>query len=346
MLMSRILSGLALLTCSAALTVHAAQDTLVFEGRNGPGKGKHVVLLAGDEEYRSEEALPMLAKILSQRHGFTCTVLFSVDANGTVNPENGGSLSGSEALASADVIVMSLRFRHWGDDAMKRFEKAYLSGVPMVALRTSTHAFNFPKDSAWAKYSYNAGGDWKGGFGRVVFGETWVAHHGAHKKEATRGLIEDAMRNEPVLRGVGQLFGTTDVYTANPPDDVKILVRGQVLTGMSPTDVPVDGPKNSPLQPIAWTRLHKNSAGKTNKILCTTMGSATDLQDESLRRLVVNGVFWGIGLEVPPKADVTLVDGYQPSFYGFKGHRKGLTVPELALGKDLPEPPPIDAKKK
>ena len=33
----------------------------------GPGKGKHIVLLAGDEEYRSEEGLPMLGKILSQR---------------------------------------------------------------------------------------------------------------------------------------------------------------------------------------------------------------------------------------------------------------------------------------
>ena len=44
-----------------------------------PGAGHHILLIAGDEEYRSEEALPMLAAILAKRHGFHCTVLFSTD---------------------------------------------------------------------------------------------------------------------------------------------------------------------------------------------------------------------------------------------------------------------------
>ena len=30
---------------------------VVYEGGDGPGKGKHIVLVSGDEEYRSEEAL-------------------------------------------------------------------------------------------------------------------------------------------------------------------------------------------------------------------------------------------------------------------------------------------------
>ena len=42
--------------------------------------------------------LPMLAKILSQRHGFKCTVLFSVDKDGTINPNLHDSLPGAEAL--------------------------------------------------------------------------------------------------------------------------------------------------------------------------------------------------------------------------------------------------------
>ncbi|HSB93012.1 MAG TPA: hypothetical protein VLC28_07850, partial [Flavitalea sp.] len=37
---------------------------LRFEGAEGPGKGKHIVFVSGDEEYRSEEALPMLAQLL------------------------------------------------------------------------------------------------------------------------------------------------------------------------------------------------------------------------------------------------------------------------------------------
>lgn len=334
------------LLLALTLSTHAA-DSITYEGKDGPGKGKHVVLLAGDEEYRSEEALPMLAKILSQRHGFKCTVCFSVDADGTINPNNGASLSNPQALDSADAIVMSLRFRRWDDAAMERFEKAYLAGKPIIGLRTSTHAFNFPKDSKWAKYSFNFGAEWPKGFGRQVLGETWVAHHGAHKKEATRGIIEESAKNDPVLRGVSDVFGTTDVYTANPEPDSRVLMRGQVLTGMNPGDAPVAGKKNEPMQPIVWTRLHKNSAGNTNKILTTTMGAATDLENEGLRRLVVNGVFWGLGMEVPEKADVAYVDPYKPLFYGFNGFRTGLKADDHALGKELAPggPPPAQKKK-
>ena len=324
-------------TVLAATALAADQPWITYEGKDGPGKGKHIVFLAGDEEYRSEEALPMLAKILSQRHGFKCTVCFSVDADGTINPNNGDSLSNPEALDTADAIVMSLRFRHWDDDAMAHFEKAYLAGKPMIGLRTTTHAFNFAKDSKWYKYSHNSSGEWSKGFGREVLGETWVAHHGAHKKEATRGIVEESGKDDPILRGVSDVFCTTDVYTANPQADSKILMRGQVLVGMNPTDEPLVGKKNEPMQPIVWTRLHKNSAGNTNKVLCTTMGAATDLENEGLRRLVVNGVYWGVGLEVPAKADVTYVDPYKPLFYSANAFRKGMKVSDHALGKTLPE---------
>jgi putative heme-binding domain-containing protein len=316
------------------------KTSLVFEGKDGPGKGKHVVLIAGDEEYRSEESLPMLAKILSQRHGFKCTVIFSVETDGTINPDNGKSISNPEALDTADAIILSLRFRNWPDEAMEKFDKAYRRGVAIIGLRTSTHAFNIPKDSKWAKYSYNYGGpDWPKGFGRQVLGETWVAHHGAHKKEATRGVIEDGVESDPLLRGAKDFFALTDVYTANPSPDAKILVRGQVLTGMKPNDPALKGPKNDPMQPIVWTRVAKNESGNINKILTTTMGSADDLLNESLRRLVVNGVYWGLGLDVPKKANVTIVDEYKPSFYGFKGYRKGMKVADLELGKAMPGEP-------
>ena len=91
--------------------------------------------------------------------------------------------------------------------------------------------------------------------------------------------------------------------------------------------------------PVVWTRLHKNDNGTTNRILTTTMGSATDLENEGLRRLVVNGVYWGLGLDVPAKADVTYVDEYIPSFYGFEGFRKGLRASDFELGKKWPALP-------
>ncbi len=321
--------------------------SVTYPGGKGPGQGRHVVWLTGDEEYRSEEALPMLAKIASQRHGFRSTVLFSVDADGTINPKNTRSLSDSAALDSADLIVMMLRFRQWPDADMARFERALNRGVPIVAIRTSTHPFNgFPASSPWAKWNYNN----QGGFGRQVVGETWVTHWGRHKVEATRGVIEPAQSGHPVLRGVDRLFGETDVYEAYPPVDATILVRGLVLQTLAPDAPPATHvknrardkqpqPVNEPAMPVVWTRTHRNDVGTTNRVLASTMGSATDFENEGLRRLIINGLFWGLNLDVPARADVTYVDPYRPSFYGFEGFRKGLRVSDFAIGAAVPGEP-------
>ena len=319
----------------------------VYPPGPGAGRGRHVVFLSGDEEYRGEEGLPMLAKILSQRHGFKCTVLFSIDPDGTINPKSSSSLSDPAALESADAIVMLLRFRTWPDAAMTRFENLLRAGKPIVALRTSTHAFNgFAPGSRWETWNYNN----QGGFGKRVLGETWLTHWGRHKAEATRGEIEPDQRSNPVLRGVADIFGDTDVYEAYPPADATVLVRGIVLNGMTPDAPPATYRKtrstdkqeqgvNDPAMPVVWTRLNRNDNSTTNRVLTTTMGSATDLENEGLRRLVVNGVYWGLGLEVPDKADVTYVDEYRPSFYGFDGFRKGLRASDFELGRKVPGEP-------
>jgi hypothetical protein len=319
-----------------AQRVHA-DDWLVFEPKSGPGQGKHIVFLSGDEEYRSEEGLPMLAKILSQRHGFKCTVLFAVDPDGTINPNNGASLPGAQALDSADAIVMLLRYRKWPDDVMKHFVEAHLRGVPIIGLRTSTHAFNYPRQGNSAYISFN-------GFGKSVLGEQWVNHWGRHKSEATRGVIEPAAKDLPILRGVTDVFGDTDVYEAYPPADATILLRGQVLAGMKPTDQPASYKKkratdkqeqdiNDPMMAAAWTRERPLDGGKPARVFCTTLGSSTDLQNEGLRRLIVNAVYWGLGLDIPAKADVEYVDPFKPTSYGFNGFRKGMKPGDYAIGK-------------
>jgi hypothetical protein len=327
----RLTSALASLTILATPVLAADQQWVTYEGKAGAGKGKHIVFLSGDEEYRSEEALPQLARILSERHGFKCTVLFSINpATGEIDPGTKNNEPGIEALDSADLCVMLLRFRGWPDDQMKHFVDYYLAGKPIIALRTSTHAFNYEKDttSAYAKYHWQST-DWPGGFGKQVLGETWVAHHGAHKKEGTRGIIESAAKENPILRGVEDIFGDTDVYTAAPPGDATILVRGQVTESLDPKSAPVTGNKNEPMQPVVWLREPTNEAGKKNRILTTTMGSATDLKNEGLRRLLVNAAYAFTGLQVPAKANVELVGDFQPSMYGFNGHRKGIKPGDL-----------------
>lgn len=323
----------------AAFTPVRGADFVVYEGKTGPGHGKHVVFVSGDEEYRSEEGLPQLARILADRHGFKCTVCFSIDKNGDIDPNTTNNESGLEALDSADACVILTRFRNWPDEQMKHFVDYYLAGKPFVGLRTATHAFNYPAQATYGKYGWTSKA-WPGGFGRQVLGETWINHWGNHMHQATRGIVEPSAKDDPILRGVTDVFGTTDVYEAEPQPDAKILLRGQVLTGLNPTDPPATGMKkrkdgqtqdlNDPMMPIAWTREPQNEAGKTNKVLCTTMGAATDLTNEGLRRLIVNGVYWGCGLEIPAAANVNLVGDYQPSKYAANGGKKGVKPESLA----------------
>jgi hypothetical protein len=337
---------LLVLTATTA-SLFAASSITYPPAPNLPGAGKHLVFLTGDEEYRGEEGLPMLAKILSQRHGFRCTVLFALDPDGTINPDNNKSLGDAEALDRADGLVMALRFRQWPDDAMRRFAAAVARGVPIVALRTSTHAFRFPPGHPTAFAAFND-------FGRNVLGENWVSHWGPNRKGATRGVIEPDAESDPLLRGVRDLFGDSGVYETHPVADAKILARGYVLKGMNPADEPdtyrkqrkADGreqPVNDPAMPIAWTRVNQNPSGTANRVFCTTMGAATDLTNESLRRLVVNAVLWAFALEIPATTDVRYVDPFNPAPYAFKGYRRGLTPDDHALGRELrpgtPAPP-------
>src|SRR5262245_59434709 len=102
--------------------VSAADQTwVVYDPPAGKAVGKNIVLITGDEEYRSEEGLPMLGKILSQRHGFKCTVLFSVNPDGTINPNKQDSISNPSALDSADAIVILTRYRKWPAEDMQHF---------------------------------------------------------------------------------------------------------------------------------------------------------------------------------------------------------------------------------
>lgn len=321
---------------------------VVYEGGTGPGKGKHIVLVSGDEEYRSEEALPQLGKILATRHGFRCTVLFAIDpTDGTINP-NASNIPGLEALQKADLLVLFTRFRDLPDEQMKHIVDYLDAGKPVVGIRTATHAFNIKPGKTYAKYSYNAKDqNYADGFGRQVLGETWINHHGRHGVQSTRGILVKGQEEHPILRGIrdGDIWGPTDVYGVRLPlpGDSQPLVLGQVLSGMKPDDAPA-GPAedrktkktsdpNEPMMPIAWTKTYLGSAGNRGRVFCSTIGAANDLNNEGTRRLLVNGSYWAAGLEdkIAASSDVGLVGDYQPSNFKFNGFKPGMRVEEHQL---------------
>ena len=302
---------------------------VVYQGNEGPGKGKHIVFVSGDEEYRSEEGLPMLAKILAERHGFKCTVLFAVDPKtNNIDPDNQTNIPGLEHLKTADLMVMLLRFRELPDEQMKHIIDYTNAGKPIVALRTSTHAFSYSrnKQNPYAKYSYNSKvKGWEGGYGKQVLGETWINHHGVHAKEGTRALINGLVKDHPILRGVRDIWTPTDVYgIVGLPNDAQVLIFGQTTMGMTSTS-PLSYEKS--VMPVAWIRNYSSVSGKKAKIFTTTMGASVDLISEDLRRLIVNACYWGTGMEsqIPAQNNVQVVGEYNPTMFGFGKYQRGLS---------------------
>jgi type 1 glutamine amidotransferase len=287
-------------------------------------QGKHIVLIAGDQEYRSEEALPQLAAILSTRHGFKCTVLYCINPkDGTIDPDQ-PNIPGLEALDTADLMIVFMRWLDLPDEQLKHIVKYIESGRPVIGMRTATHSFKLSASKDYQRYTWDSK-EWDGGFGRQVLGETWVAHHGRHGKQSTRGIIAPGQESHPILRGIkdGEIWGPTDVYKVHLPlpGDSQPLILGQVLEGMQLTDKPVAGPQNDPMIPVAWVKTYKNA-----RVFNTTMGSSQDLLNEPLRRLLVNACYWAVGLEkqIRPKSDVGLVGEYHPTPFAMDGFKKGV----------------------
>ncbi|MEY3894846.1 MAG: hypothetical protein RLZZ214_365, partial [Verrucomicrobiota bacterium] len=223
---SPMLAALATLTLGCLPAT--AAEWLSLPAKAGTANGKKIVLIAGDEEYRSEESCPMLAKILSQKYGFDCTVLFAINPDGGyIDPNFQKNLPGTEALDSADLMIIGTRFRQLPDEQIARFATYLNAGKPVIGFRTATHAFSGPAktgDFKWAE------------FGLKILGEKWVNHHGNHKVEGTRGVTEAANAKNEVLRGVGEIFATTDVYGIANLDQsaATILLRGAVTESLDP----------------------------------------------------------------------------------------------------------------
>jgi hypothetical protein len=349
MLMNRKVSGACLFVLIPFLVLasHVSwgdEPWVVYDGFDGPGAGKHIVLVSGDEEYRSEEALPQLGKILAKRHGFKCTVLFAIDPEtGIINPQIQNNIPGLESLKTADLMIIFTRFRNLPDGQMQFIDDYLKSGRPVIGLRTSTHGFAKPKQkdgpdwSAWEHYGNGYSGPkkaWEDGFGRLVLGEKWAGHHGKHKHESTRGLIAPGAEDHPITRGIknGDVWGSTDVYGVRLPlpGDSQPIVLGQVMLrngesddtdmhyGMRPTDDKPSTEKNDPMMPVAWTRTYQIPDGKKGRAFTSTVVASADLMIEGSRRLLVNGVYWCVGMEgkIPAGGtDVTLVGKYNPTAY-------------------------------
>ncbi|HEX2311739.1 MAG TPA: hypothetical protein VHH91_13600, partial [Vicinamibacterales bacterium] len=161
----------------------------------------HIVFVTGDDEYRSEITMPMIAAILEARHGLRTSI-----ARAVPRPQTKDNIEGLEALDTADLMVMYTRFRALPDDQLHRILAFTGSGKPLIGFRTTTHAFLYPEGSPHRVLN--------DGFGHDVFGQNWITHHG--HESSTRVALHQPSRGHPILRGVTPFHARSWLYHVAP----------------------------------------------------------------------------------------------------------------------------------
>ncbi len=327
----RVFPGVApvLALVTSAVVAQDVPHRVVYEGTDGPGVGKHIVMIAGDHEYRSEEILPAMARILARTYGFRCSVFFTLDDDGFIEPGS-SNIDGLEALTTADLLIVGLRFQDFPADQMQHVVDYLDRGGPVLGIRTSTHAFNIA-EGPFVRYTWDyAGEEYRAGFGRQVLGETWVGHYGTNHEQSSRLHFPEEALQHPILQGVSDVHVQSGGYNADPMPNSVVLALGQVLNGMD-ADAPPDPEKE--LLPVAWTRTYEGGG----RVFATTHGASEDFLNDGFRRMMLNATLWTLGMEsaIRPDNDIDLVGPYHPVTFSFGGYRRGVRPADLA-GWDTP----------
>lgn len=247
----------------------------------GAVKRPSVVFVTGDHEYSSEETMPLIAAELDRHYGMQTTVLKSApDENAEEN------IPGLEALEKADLAIFFLRWRRLPKEQLEYIRKYLDAGKPVVAFRTTTHAFNYPKGHELEKWNALAA-DYLGGPPGWGGGH----YHYGHKSSTDVSVIP-AEASNPLLSGVDRSFHVRSwlyhVVPNYPPADAKRLLIGHA----------VDAERKDPVDnPVAWT--WKNKAGA--RVFMTTMGHPEDFQVEAFQRLIINSIHWAMDKPIPKK---------------------------------------------
>ena len=236
----------------------------------------YIVFVTGDEEYRSEESMPMLAKLAERELGARTRVLFAVDSAGFVNPNVNDNIPGLEALDSADMMVCFLRWRNLPEDQAKYITDFAESGKPMVGFRTSTHSFKYEGDPE-REYLNN---EWP----TAVWGQQWIVHHGhfedGHDPLSTVSLLDGA-KEDPILNGVAPFDAYSWLYhvdggewSINP--NTKQLLKARSLRSKHEAEGRLD---QYPIEnPVAWTNNYQGA-----RVFFTTLGHPYDWKNENMR---------------------------------------------------------------
>ena len=175
----------------------------------------------------------------------------------------------AEAMAEADVLLVSVRRRALPADQMKALRKFVKSGKPIVGIRTANHAFSLRGKKAPAGLKL-----WEN-FDAEIIGGNYTNHHGDGPDVIVSVAKESA--KHPVLDDlkVGELVGRGSLYVVSP-----LQKTAQALL--------IGTRDGKPPEPIAWT--HETSSG--GRVFYTSLGHVDDFQQPAMQHLLKNALAW------------------------------------------------------
>lgn len=203
--------------------------------------------LVGVGEYEPAKSLAELKKHLEQNYRVECTASLG---------GNGKKLDNLEPLASADLLVIFARRLNLPEEQMALFRAHWEKGKPVVAMRTSSHAFQ-PADNEIFDRKV-LGGDYKGSGSYTT---------------PFKAIPAKDRADHAVLKGIGPIMSRGYYNNGKLAEDAVVL---QV----------VESERKTP-QPVTWAHTYKG--GRT---VYTSMGVPEDFKDENFRRLLTNAIFW------------------------------------------------------
>ncbi|APQ19371.1 ThuA domain-containing protein [Maribacter hydrothermalis] len=281
-------------------------------------KPPHIVFVTGEEEYRSEESFPMLAKLAKRELGAKVTVVYSVDSLGIIDPNKTDHIAGLEALETADLMVVFMRFRNLPKNERDYITAYVESGKPIVGFRTSTHSFKYTNDSTLTEFNE--------AWPAKVFGQQWITHHGHFddgKYPVTNISIKDGHADNPILKGFSEFEAYSWLYHVDGGDwklqgDSEPFLMGHSTKSQHEIDGKLD--EFSLDNPVAWTKSYTGASGKKARVFFTTLGHPYDFKLPVVRKIAMNGIFWALEKEdsIPENGvNVTLDEPFEPNNSGF-----------------------------
>ena len=234
----------------------------------------HIVFVIAEKEYDTKRTLPEFAARHLGKH-FRCSCVF-----GSETDRN--ELPGLELLDDADLLVLSVRRRFLRAPQLDRFRAHLDAGKPLVAIRTSSHAFA-ARD---LKKAPEGRALWQG-FDPEVLGGRYSGHHSNQGEGTPDTLVQvvSKAKHHPILAGVrtDEFASSGSLYKTSPlAKTTHVLMTGRVEHASEASE------------PVAWTNLYQGG-----RVFYTSLGHRADFEDVAFQRLFRNAIFWALHLDAP-----------------------------------------------